>query len=303
MADFGKQTANYTPGTIAYSGQIAKIARQVIESEEIKSKYDIFEKEPIENGGKDIEVTIYEAATGVAYSPTTEPNAPNPVGNTLIFKTLTEKTYPVRINSWEIEKGALNLENAQRVADAVVGTLYDGDREDKNAQVEAILTAAAAGEPGALGGATQIVSAGEYSPVTDKTSAEAVVEVIKTVSRGMRIDPARYNPVSLKKPAEQVALIMPYDLKAKIDTYLFAASSQPDYLNYGVDAVIEAATDDIGGAIYIVDYKYIQMYTRKFKYAEEPEAGTDSVKAFLHTSRIYAGCPLFCAVKLPKAAG
>lgn len=301
MADYGVTPNNYNPDIITYSGQIGKIAKQIIETTGIKSKFDTFEKEPIEYG-KDIEITIFEEATGVQYDPDNPPaNVPNPKGHTLLFKTLDEQVYPVKINSWEIDKAVTSTEYAEDEATKIVDTLYNGDRKRKNEMIYNLLNSAASGAPNP-DGSVQIVAGGSVPEVSDEASAKQLVILIKTFAAGMREDAAAHNPYALDKGAERVVLVIPYQTKAKLDVYLFAGSEQPDYLNYGVNEVLTVPAAETDGAIYLVDDKYIQMRTRKFKYAEEPIAGNDTVKAYLLTSRMYAACPFYTAVKITQSA-
>ncbi len=299
MADFGKTAAEYTPAVV-YSGQIGKIAKQIVEGENVPSLFDVFEKDEIDTG-KDVEITVFESATGVAYDPKNPPaNIPDPKGHTLYFTEYDEQVYPVFIDKWNIDKASISRERAEREAEVIVETLYDGERERTNAKNFAQLNAAVGGAPNP-DGSVQIVETGSVPEVTDEATAREFVKAVKLVANGMRKSPVSYNPYGLKIPSSRVVLVVPYQTAVAVDVYLRSSVDNPEYLVYDVDDVVRVDASETNGAAYVVDVRYVQNRRRKYVYEEEPVFGTGgNVKAALVTSRMYAICPLFNGVRIKQ---
>lgn len=299
MADFGVTADNYTPSQ-PISGIIGKIAKQVVEGMNTPSKFDIFDKDPVEYG-KDVEISVYENATGQDYDPKGTNVIPDPANHTLYFTEYDEKVYPVFINKWDIGKASKDRAYAEKSAGVIVETLYGGDNEHVKEMNYNQFNAAVAGEP-AADGSVQIVNAGELPEITDEASAKAYLAAVKMVAAGMREEPEVYNPYALPKHPRQLALLIPYQDKIKLDVYARASNPNDSYLTYGVDEVITIPASKTSGASFIVDMRYVQNRVRKSVYEEYPvKHSGGNVEASLCTSRMYALCPLFDAAKLTKA--
>lgn len=300
MVDFGISASDYTPSQ-PISGIIGKIAKQVVEGMDTPEKFDIFDKEPIEEG-KDVEISVYENATGVAYNKNGQNVIPNPKNHTLYFTEYDEKTYTAFIDKWNIDKASKDMAYAEKSAGVIVETLYGGDRDNIRAQNYAQLAAAVAGVPTG-DGSVQIVTGGSISEVKDEATAQAALAAIKLTAAGMREEPEAFNPYALPKVPRELALLIPYQTKVKIDVYARSKAEDNVYLEYGVDHVITIPASKTEGAIYIVDMRYFQNRRRRSVYEEYPvQFSGGNVKAGLTVSRMFALCPLFGAVKLPQAA-
>ena len=77
MPDYGTKTDNYVASVNIYSGLIGKIGKQFVEGETIESEFAGLYKENFKTG-RDLEIAVYKAATGVDYSATDAPPAPFP---------------------------------------------------------------------------------------------------------------------------------------------------------------------------------------------------------------------------------
>lgn len=298
--DYGTPGASYKPSVI-FSGQIGKIAQQVIEGMDIRSKFDVFDKSDIEYG-EGLEVTLYEEATGLEYNANGNYTSfPNPVGHTLLFNKTDDFVFFTKINKFDINKASFDAASAEKNAEVIVETLYDGDRLRKNTKVYELLNTAVAGTP-SNAGTTQIVNGGQFAEVTDKATAEAFVLSVKLLAGAMRNEPEIVNPYGLKKTASRrIVLVLPYQLRVKVNTYLKAQSSDAEYLQYDVDEIVEVPATATGNAVYLVDDRYVMIKKRKFGYEEKNIFGTGgNVQAALVTSRGYWICPLFPAAKLTQ---
>lgn len=302
--DYGINSPDYKPALVqSSSGLIGKIARQIIEAEEVPEVFGVFNKEPIADG-KDVEITIYEQATGKAYSQNGEnpAQAPDPKGKTLILNEYIEQSYSALIDNWNIAKAAIDSDYAARSAAAVVQTLYAGYAKDVNEKMYTIMKNAQAGTPNS-DGTTNIVSIGDVPEVKDEETAREVLLAIKTAATGMKVDPKSFNPYAFEKKAERVALIIPYETRIKIDTYLYANTRQVDYVRYDVDDVVEVPATEVEGAIFVVDVRYIQKIPRRKKYDEAAIFNSGgNIAAGLAISELTGCCPFYCGVKLAQAA-
>lgn len=301
MADFGKSATDYKPEL--YSGIIGKIAYQVVEGMDTISKFDTFNKESVETG-KDIEITLYEDATGTAYSKDGQTVIPDPVNHTLYFTEYDERTYLTKINKWDIDKASKDRDYAEKTAGVIVETLYGGDKARVKEQnyAQFIAAAAAAGAPNA-DGSVKIVSTGSVPEVTDEASARAVLSAIKLTASGMREEPEAFNPYALPKRPRHIVMLIPYQTRVKLELYLLTTIRNLNYSDYGVDEVIDIPANKVEGSIFIVDERYVQNRVRKMVYEEYPiQFSGGNVKAGLSTSRMYALCPLFPAAVIKQAA-
>lgn len=301
MADFGKSGEDYKPNL--FSGIIGKIAYQVVEGMDTVSKFDTFNKESVETG-KDIEITLYEDATGVEYNKEGQMVIPDPTNHTLYFTEYDERTYLTKINKWDIDKASKDRSYAEKSAGVIIETLYGGDKARVKEQnyAQFIAAAASAGAPNAAG-SVKIVSTGSVPEVTDETSARAVLSAIKLTASGMREEPEAFNPYALPTRPRRIVMLIPYQTRVKLELYLLTTIRNLNYSDYGVDEVIDIPASKIEGSIFIVDERYVQNRVRKMVYEEYPiQFSGGNVKAGLSTSRMYALCPLFPAAVIKQEA-
>lgn len=299
VPDYGTSGANYKPATI-YSGQIGKIAQQVIEGMEIPSKFDTFDKPDIEYG-EALEVTLFEEATGIEYNKDGISGAiPDPKGHTLIFSSFDEFTFFTKIDYWNIARAMKDSAVAEKESEVIIETLYDADRLRKTGKVYELLNTATAGAPVGTG-ATQIVNAGQFVEITDKESALSCVTAVALVAAGMRNEPEAFNPYGFKKAARKIVAVIPYQIRVRVKNLLLSQSSNAELVTWGVDEIIEVPASKVNNAIYVVDERYLQLKRRRQRYEEKEIFGSGgNVKVALSVSRMYAACPFFPAAKLTQ---
>lgn len=295
----GADATNYTNNV--YSGRIGKVTKQIVEGMDTPAKFAVFDKEDIENG-EALEITLYEDATGLDYNPAGVNAISDPTSHTLYFNKLDEKTYTAKIDKWDIDKAASSTAYTEKVAGVITETLYGGDNEHVKETMYTNLASLTAGSPNA-DGSTKLVGVGGVPEITNLATAQAVLTQIKLIAEGMREEPAAFNPYGLKKRPREIVLLLPYETRAKLEVYLFSNAENIDYTRYGVDHVESVPSSKTDGAIYLLDVDYIQNRLRKKVYEERPVFGSGgNVKAALSVSRMFAICPLYCAVKIPQTA-
>ena len=296
MADYGIEAGEYAPDVITYTGQIGKIARQVIEGEGVVSEFGSLFGEDFTTG-KDLEVAVYKAATGVDYSGTEAPAAPYPSSEVLLFKSAKKRTYPVRIDNNQIDESSIDAQAANKNAQEVVKTLYTGAFKDENGYVLSIFKDADPDDD-------EIIDGGTFVEIDDETKAKALLKEIKTFAKYIRRGSSEVNPKGLEVKAPRVCMLIPANVETELDVYARLSAENLDYTRYGIDEVFEYIPDAGENAeIYIFDARFAQIHrVHKDSYKEQPEAGCDNVKAYLHRYVQYAGCPLFSCVKLAEGA-
>lgn len=294
-ADYGTPSANYTADKNIYSGMVGKIAKQLITGQGIESEFGSLFKEPMRNG-KDLEVAVYLAATGVPYSATDAPAAPFPSSEVLIFKNNTKTTYAVKLDDNQIAESTTSAENATKAAAEIVQTLYAGAFKDENDAILGLLSNATAESK-------QIIDIGTYQEPMSESIAKNLLGQIKEFAKQIRRGSASVNPKGLKIRAPRVVLFVPTSVETGIDVYARLGSvNESTFARYGVDEVFEyLVPDGQTPSIYIADDRYFQISkVHEDSYKEQPVAGCDNVNAYLHRYIQYAGCPLFSCVRMKE---
>lgn len=299
MADYGTKIPSYVASANVYSGMIGKIGKQLVEGETIESEFAGLFKDPY-GTGRELEIAVYKAATGVDYSATDAPPAPFPQAEVLIFKGATKRTYPVKIDEKQIRESVNSLEKATATAGEIVQTLYSGAFEEENANVLSIFADAVDTDAGS---GVQIINGGTYNEPADDASAKSLLSSIKNFAKLIRRGKAEVNPKGLKVKAPVVCALIPYNAMTGLDVYARLNAEQLDFAKLNVDEVYEYVPEDgETPAIYIFDTRYAQISKiHPDSYREKDVAGCDNVDAFLHRYIQYAGCPLFSAVKITEA--
>lgn len=299
MKDYGTIPAGYDGTANTYSGLIGKIGKQLVEGETINSEFSGLFKEGYRTG-RDLEIAVYKAATGVDYSATDAPEAPFPQKQILLFKGATKRTYPVKIDDKEIREGALDEARAAEIAGEIVQTLYSGAFKEENAEVRALFADAVDTDTGA---GVQIIDGGTYAEPATETDAKALLAKIKNFAKLIRAGKTEVNPKGLEVKAPVVCALIPYNAITGIDVYARLGAENPEYTRFDIDEVYEYVPDeDETPAIYIFDSRYAQISKiHPDSYKEQPVAGCDNVNAFLHRYVQYAACSLFSAVKITEA--
>lgn len=299
MPDYGTKTNNYVATPNVYSGMIGKIGKQLVEGETINSEFAGLYKEAFKTG-RDLEVAVYKAATGVDYSATDAPAAPFPQAEVLIFKEATKRTFAVKIDDKDIRESVNDEAKATETAAAIVQTLYSGAFEEENENVVSIFADAVDTDTGA---GVQIINGGTYEEPANETAAKSLLAGIKNWAKLIRRGKAEANPKGLKVKAPVVCALIPYNAVTGLDVYARMGAEQLDYSRFDVDEVYEyVPAEGETPAVYIFDTRYAQISkVHPDSYKEKDVAGCDNVDAYLHRYIQYAGCPLFNAVKLTEA--
>lgn len=299
MPDYGTKTNGYNATPNVYSGMIGKIGKQLVEGETIESEFAGLYKESYKTG-RDLEIAVYKAATGVDYSATDAPAAPFPQSEVLLFKQATKRTYAVKIDEKEILESVNDEAKATEAASAIVQTLYSGAFDEENANVVSIFKGAKWNEED---GERSIVSGDSYEAPTTEEAAKSLLANMKNWAKLIRRGRAIANPKGLKVKAPVVCALIPYDVETGVDVYARMGAENVDYSRYGIDEVYEyVPEEDEIPAVYIFDTRYAQISkVHPDSYKEQEVAGCDNVNAFLHRYIQYAACPLFNAVKLTEA--
>ncbi|MBQ8428302.1 MAG: hypothetical protein IJX18_03515 [Clostridia bacterium] len=298
MPDYGTKTDNYVASVNIYSGLIGKIGKQLVEGETIESEFAGLYKENFKTG-RDLEIAVYKAATGVDYSATDAPPAPFPQAEVLLFKQATKRTYPVKIDEKEIRESVGDEAKATDIAAAIVQTLYSGAFDEENANVVSMFADAVDTDAGS---GVQIVNGGTYEEPATEAAAKSLLADMKNWAKLIRRGKAVANPKGLKVKASVVCALIPYNAETGVDVYARMGAENVDYSRYGIDEVYEYVPEEgETPAVYIFDTRYAQISkVHPDSYKERDVAGCDNVDAFLHRYVQYAACPLFNAVKLTE---
>lgn len=299
----GIEAKDYAPDVLTYTGRIGKIAREVIESESVPSKFNGLLK-PIGEYGKDVELTLYKRATGSATTRTGAVTFNPPAGKTLLFKDWVQNTYPVRIDKLQIRESSTDESVAETNAERVIETLYNGAEYDKNQNGMGAFSTLAAGAPDENGN-THIVALGGVPEITDAASAEAFLLAVKDAAKLIREGSADVNPYGQNVPAKRVVMLTPMSNVTRVDVFKRTETEQLEYARFDVDEVIEydpSMFAGTGAATFVFDERFAQFYERENEYEETKAKGNRGVDACLYTNNMFGICPLFSAVKIPQSA-
>lgn len=323
MADFG--TSSLEPET-QYTGLIGKIAKTVLEGERVPNLFSGVHKGRLKYG-KYLEVQLRKAAYGVdtlsasefvevAAFPATDTgdtagqsvaassNVNLGAQSTLFFKEWVKKSYNTLLDYDDIDEGSQDEGVANEQAAKIVDALYQGATKDANAQAFANLAAAIAA------GANTIVSVGAVAEITDETTANAWLALVKKIAKKVRRGSGSVNPADNKAeiPANRVIMVTPADNITGVDVYKRAPSPSNDFTRFDVDEVIEYDPDRysaMNGATIIADERYFQFYDKERTYRENDAlmqgASGPAVLCTLATRDMYALCPLFNAAVIMQS--
>lgn len=292
MASYGAES--YTADKNNYTGLVYKFAKQMIEGENIQSRYGSLFKGTFTNG-RDLEIAVYKNATGVDYSAINAPSAPFPTAEVLYYKESTPRTYAVTVDDLQIRQASKDSGTAMQIAQTVVQTLYGGKFEEENENVIAVFKGADADKKEIVEGAT-------FKEISDKATADKCLQLIKDYAKLIKFGSPDVNPKGIKHVASHVVMLIPTRVATAIDVYSRMGAYQSEYDNYNVDEVLEYVPESgEGNEIYIFDTDYAQFHRMaEDSYKEKEIEGCNNVQAFLHTFPMYAGCGLFSCVRMKE---
>lgn len=301
MADLGLAGAAYTP-SVNSTGLIGKIAKQVLEAEEIPYLFSEVSKGTLKYG-KDVEASLMRAATGAA--PTTDsPEFEKKAREALYFRTWTSRVYPIAVDYEDIDDAATNAADAEKIAAQYVDSLYQGAANEKNTNAVAAIVGAIATVSTAT---PAVVQLGGLAEISDEATAKAYLSAVKKVAKKVRRGSASVNPAGGKVNAERVIMLAPQNTIVDVDVYARLNAEQEDkYGRYDVDYIIEYDADafpTLNGGTLIADARYFQFYEKNRTWGERTKIGADNgrtVEMALNTRDMYALCRLFNAAWIPQ---
>ena len=321
MSDFGTNPLN---PTAQYSGLIGKIAKTVIEGEIVPNLFLGVHKGTLKYG-KYLGAQLRRAAKGFTTqsaagiidqtdnSPVFESNTPDGEqisveafnnyknAKTLYFKEWVKKRYSTIIDYDDIDEGSQDESVANEQAAKIVDALYQGATKDANKQVFTNLAAAIAT---AATDTKAIVNVGSVAEISNQTTADAWLALVKKIAKKVRRGSGAVNPAdsTAEIHALRVIMVTPADNITGVDVYKRAPSPDNEYTRFDVDEVIEYDPDrypEMNGATVIADERYFQFYSKEKTYREDEAlmqgAAGPAVLCTLATRDMYALCPLFNA--------
>ena len=304
MADLGTMAASYSPD-VNDTGLIGKVAKQVLEREEVPFLFDRLSKGAVKYG-KDVEVSLMRAATGD--TPTADsPDFEKKARDAFMFTTWTPRVYPIAVDYEDIDDASVGEAEAQRIASQYVDSLYTGASKEKNDNAVAAFVGAIA----TLGTDTpHIIEVGDAAEITNEATAQAYLAQVKTLAKKVRRGSPSVNPMGLSVPANAggVIMIAPEKNITGVDVYARLNAEQAEmYGRFDVDYIIEYDADKyptLNGATIIIDERYAQFYEKARQWGERRKIGADNgftVEMALNTRDMFGLCRLFNAVMIGQA--
>lgn len=214
-------SAEYQAGVSKWTGKLFKIVEEIITSGNLKSRFDIFERDAVELGDG-VETTIVLASDGQDYSGN-DPANNNKYSEHAYYKANTinivstakkPRQYAKTVKDSEIAKTVNSREKLIRLAEEYVASLYQGWIDDKNKYVAAALAELA----------TNATTVNVPIGTDNKTYALALLAQIRAVVAdleegvtGMSYGNAEIGSKSIA--AEQVVVVINPATKALLEVY------------------------------------------------------------------------------------
>lgn len=215
-------SAEYAAGVSKWTGKLFKIVEEIITSGNLKSRFDIFERDAIELGDG-VETTIVLASDGQDYlgdDPAINNNKYSEhayyKANTINIVSTAKKPrqYAKTVKDSEIAKTVNSREKLIRLAEEYIGALYQGWIDDKNKYIAE-----------ALAGLASNATAVNVSIGTDnKTYALALLAQIRAVVADLEegVTGTSYGNAEIGSKsiaAEQVVVVIHPATKALLEVY------------------------------------------------------------------------------------
>lgn len=229
-------SAEYAAGVSKWTGKLFKIVEEIITSGNLKSRFDIFERDAIELGDG-VETTIVLASDGQDYSGD-DPATNNKYSEHAYYKANTinivstakkPRQYAKTVKDSEIAKTVNSREKLIRLAEEYISSLYQGWIDDKNKYVAAALAELA----------TNATTVNVPIGTDNKTYALALLAQIRVVvadlEEGVTGTSYGNNEIGTKSiAAEQVVVIINPATKALLEVYGLADAFNRDDRNPSV---------------------------------------------------------------------
>lgn len=259
-------------GLEATYNALLKYVKQYITSGNLKSKFDIFEREEVTKGAG-IESNIILAATNVRPTEATaraaEHGTYTPKVFTLISTGRKPAQYAVTVNKDRLSLCVNDDEALRKYAAELTESLYQGWVNDKNAGVSQGLTSLV---QVATTAATVDIAIGAGG----QAYADALIAAIKTQVEDMRegVTGASYGNTEIgasRIAADTVAIVMSNATAAFLDTYGYAKAFNDEYLAAGdVERVTSSRIAE--NTIIVTDSRNIILHKRNEDFVDIPNS-------------------------------
>lgn len=306
----GTDGDDFVPSTIEELGDmIGKVAKSIIRENTTVQHLSVFDKGLVENG-EVIEDAVVLLAQSQAYDKDGAHTLDRETSSKFAvkyFKNWTPKTYKKTVDFSELRKVLTNEKNAADVSAMVISSTTEGDKQE---QYEDIRDMMAWGRQVADGGTGAVLVNAEtvnYDTVNSTIDYKGVLVAMKNAFSGMKFVNANFNSASIKRrtKAEDIYVLMPYQLKNKLDVEELAGVFNLDKAEIK-ERIIETDSGNESGFyyIYIVDRNAVLDFTRLYEMLNQLNAEGRFWNYYLHTDRLYALSGLFdaCYIKVANTA-
>lgn len=265
-------SAEYSAGVSKWTGKLFKIVEEIITSGNLKSRFDIFERDAIELGDG-VETTIVLASDGQDYAGG-DPATNNKYSEHAYYKANTinivstakkPRQYAKTVKDSEIAKTVNSREKLIRLAEEYISSLYQGWIDDKNKYVAAALAELA----------TNATTVNVPIGTDNKTYALALLAQIRAVvadfEEGVTGKSYGNNEIDTKSiAAEQVVVIIHPATKALLEVYGLADAFNRDDRNPSVTWLVSNKVAE--NTAIITDSRNIVLRKRWDKLVEIPNS-------------------------------
>lgn len=223
-------SAEYQAEVSKWTGKLFKIVEEIITSGNLKSRFDIFEREAVELGDG-IETTVVLASDGQDYS------GDDPATNTkysehgyykantvnIVSTAKKPRQYAKTVKDSEIAQSVNSREKMIRLAEEIINSLYQGWIDDKNKYVAAALSELA----------TNATAVNVPIGTDNKTYALALLAQIRAVVADLEegVTGESYGNAEIGKKsiaAEQIVVVINPATKALLEVYGLADAFNRD---------------------------------------------------------------------------
>lgn len=298
MSDYSKPIlpADYTTTASADYAMLYKIAYSIMRGVQAVDHLNGLDKGMISNGVS-IENVVVPLASGTAYDATAVDvfTAKYPSLAVRYFKDWNRRLFETTINDSELRKCMLQNGNANSLAETIVASLTEGDRQERYEYTRDLMKWGKQDGTGKV-----LVNKGSVT----NNDYKGILTKLKDIISGMQFVNADFNNANIKRKTlnEDIMILMPYTIKNKIDVNELSGVFNLD------KAELKSKIIEIDGdqdTIYVFDKNAVQLYTRLYEMRDQYNSKALYMNYFLHTERLYALSPLFdgCYITLTAPVG
>ena len=249
-------------------GMLERYVKQYFESGELKSRWDVFEKEAVDYG-KGFDVTTILAATK---NTTKQPEHGSYPPNTfnLRFANVTGAQYAVTVQVDKVRECVGDADAQARYAAELTESLYQGWIRDKRAAITAEVAKIIAQSSKSNASVTLGDDVGAWA--TDMlTQIKTAVEDLREGLKGSKYGNTLVGGETIA--ANDVVIVMSNATAASLDAHGYAKSLTPEYLEAaGVSRVTSSSIED--NTVLITDVRNVQV-RRKYEYMTDAIPNSD----------------------------